>query len=135
MSTALTPNLDLTVKILLVEDNEINRQLMTDYLEYCGYRVRSLPTGVAFASAMKQFEPHLVLLDLKLPEIDGYTLLQQIQQRPEWAQTPVIVISAYAFQADRQRALSLGARRYLVKPVKLPELMEAISQELTYLTA
>jgi two-component system cell cycle response regulator DivK len=134
MFTASTSSPEATIRILLIEDNDINRQLMTDYLKYCGYEVLSLPRGGAFAAAMSQFKPHLVLLDLKLPDVDGYTLLQQIQKKPEWLKIPVIVVSAYAFQSDQQRALSLGARRYLVKPVKLPELLEAISEELTYLT-
>lgn len=133
MFTASTSSPEVTIRILLIEDNDINRQLMTDYLKYCGYEVLSLPRGGTFAAAMSQFKPHLVLLDLKLPDVDGYTLLQQIQQKPEWLKIPVIVVSAYAFQSDQQRALSLGARRYLVKPVKLPELLQAISEELTYL--
>jgi two-component system cell cycle response regulator DivK len=132
MITASESSSEAVIRILLVEDNDINRQLMTDYLKYCGYEVLSLPKGSGFATAMSQFEPHLVLLDLKLPDIDGYTLLQQIQQQPEWVNIPVIVVSAYAFQSDQQRALNLGARRYLVKPVKLSELMQAISEELAY---
>ncbi len=130
MSTAPTSSPESVIRILLVEDNDVNRQLMTDYLKYFGYHVLSLPRGEAFATAMVQFEPHLILLDLKLPDVDGYTLLQQVQQRQEWIQTPIIVVSAYAFHADRQRALNLGARRYLVKPVKLAELMAAITEEL-----
>ncbi|WP_421658140.1 response regulator [Leptothermofonsia sp. ETS-13] len=131
MSTAPTSSPESVIRILLVEDNDVNRQLMTDYLKYCGYDVLSLARGEMFTAAMKQFEPHVILLDLKLPDVDGYTLLQQAQQRQEWTQTPIIVVSAYAFHADRQRALNLGARRYLVKPVKLPELIEAITEELT----
>ncbi len=130
MSTAPTSSPESVIRILLVEDNDVNRQLMTDYLKYFGYHVLSLPRGEAFAAAMVQFEPHLILLDLKLPDVDGYTLLQQVQQRQEWIQTPIIVVSAYAFHADRQRALNLGARRYLVKPVKPAELMAAITEEL-----
>jgi len=134
MSAALKANPGLASRILLVEDNDVNRQLMTDYLRYCGYDVLSIPRGELFADEMEQFCPDLVLLDLKLPDIDGYTLLQQMQQTPEWVRIPVIVVSAFAFQADQQRALNLGARRYLVKPVKLPELIDAIAEELGSLT-
>ncbi|UBF28047.1 response regulator [Kovacikia minuta CCNUW1] len=133
MGTTLQSDSGSVTRILLVEDNDINRQLMTDYLKYCGYEVFSVAKGESFAAAMTQFHPHLVLLDLKLPDIDGYTLLQQIQQTPDWSKIPVIVVSAFAFQADQQRALNLGACRYLVKPVKLPELIRAISEELSYL--
>ncbi len=130
MASALTSSSPSVVRILLVEDNDVNRQLMADYLGYCGYEVLTLAKGAPFAAAMTEFVPHLILLDLKLPDVDGYTLLQQVRQCSDWANIPVIVVSAYAFQADQQRALSLGARRYLVKPVKLNELIDAISEEL-----
>jgi two-component system cell cycle response regulator DivK len=133
MATTLQSDSGAITRILLVEDNDVNRQLMTDYLRYCGYEVFSISRGESFAAAMSQFYPHLILLDLKLPDIDGYTLLQQIQQIPDWSEIPVIVVSAFAFQADQQRALNLGARRYLVKPVKLPELINTISEELSSL--
>lgn len=118
-------------RILLVEDNEASRQLMSDYLEYYGYKVLGLAKGSLFASAMLQFRPDLVLLDLKLPDVDGYTLLQKRQWCSEWLKVPVIVISAFAFQADQQRALSLGACQYLVKPVSLTQLKQAIHRELS----
>ncbi|MGA7934149.1 MAG: response regulator [Kovacikia sp.] len=133
MATTLQSDSELVARILLVEDNDVNRQLMTDYLRYCGYDVFSIAKGESFADTMIQFRPRLILMDLKLPDIDGYTLLQQIQQTPDWSRIPVIVVSAFAFQADKQRALSLGARRYLVKPVKLPELIDTIAEELSSL--
>lgn len=121
-----------STRILLVEDNAISRQLMGDYLEHHGYKVLKLARGELFASAMRQFSPHLVLLDLKLPDIDGYSLLQQRQWNSDWMKVPVIVISAFAFQTDQQRALQLGACQYLVKPVSLMQLREVIDQELSY---
>lgn len=119
----------LAGRILLVEDHEVNRRLLSDYLSYLGYKVLCLAEGSTFFQAMSHFQPHLVLLDLKLPGIDGYTLLQQIQQKPDWQQVPVIVVSAYAFKADQQRALNLGAKRYFVKPVNLSHLRQAIQEE------
>ncbi|MBD2538341.1 response regulator [Coleofasciculus sp. FACHB-SPT36] len=117
-------------RILLVEDNQTNRQLLNDYLGYLGYQVFSLAGGADFFQTMAEFQPHLVLLDLKLPDIDGYTLLQQIQERPDWLHIPVFVVSAYAFQADEERALTLGARRFFVKPVNLVSLRQAIAEEI-----
>ena len=117
-------------RILLIEDNEISRLLMSDYLEYCGWKVFSLAEGETFLETMQQFQPHLVLLDLKLPGVDGFTLLAQAQQTPDWFRVPIVVVSAFAFQSDQQRALNLGARRYLVKPVKPLRLKEVIAEEL-----
>ncbi len=127
---APVPNLNSSIRILLVEDNDISRQLMTDFLRHCGYSIRALSNGATFAREMALFCPHLVLLDLKLPDIDGFAVLEQAQQTVEWSETPIIVISAFAFQADRERALSLGARQYLVKPVMLPQIQRAIDDEL-----
>ncbi|HEY9908059.1 MAG TPA: response regulator [Thermosynechococcaceae cyanobacterium] len=118
-------------RILLIEDNEISRLLMTEYLQYCGWEILSLRDGKAFQATMQQFQPHLIVLDLKLPFVDGFTLLAQVQQTPEWLSIPIVVVSAFAFQADQQRAMSLGARRYLVKPVKPLLLSQVISEELS----
>ena len=121
-------------RILLVEDNDLNRQMLHDYMTFCGYQVLSLASGSGFFEALADFQPQLILLDLKLPDIDGYTLLEQLQQRTEWQHIPVIIVSAFAFKADQQRALSLGARRYFVKPVNLSNLRQAIADELCDLT-
>lgn len=122
----------INARILLIEDNDSNRHLLSDYLHYCGYDVLSLAEGAGFFTAIAQFQPHIVLLDLKLPDIDGYTLLEQLQQHPEGLHIPVIVVSAFAFQSDQRRALDLGARRYLVKPVNLNQLKQAIREELPH---
>ena len=120
----------MAVRILLVEDHEMNRELLSDFLNYLSYEVFCLAEGSSFFQMMSQFRPDLVLLDLKIPGIDGYTILQQIQQESHWQQVPVIVVSAYAFKSDRQRALDLGAKRYFVKPVNLSQLQQAIEEEL-----
>lgn len=117
-------------KILLVEDNHLNRQMLEDYLVFCGYQVLGLEFGKDYFQALADFMPDLVLLDLRLPDIDGYTLLEQTRLIPECQAIPVIVVSAYAFKADQQRALNLGASRYFVKPVSLNKLKQAIEEEL-----
>jgi two-component system cell cycle response regulator DivK len=117
-------------RILLIEDNDVNRILLNDYLNYCGYNVKSLSEGSTFFSTIKQFQPKLILLDLKLPDIDGYSLLEKMQNQPDYVNIPVIVVSAFAFKADQQRAIDLGACRYFVKPVNLIDLIQAIEEEL-----
>lgn len=129
MGTPLPSITGSKLRILLIEDNDISRQLMSDFLIDSGYDVWAMPEAYTFASVMDQFVPHLILLDLKLPGIDGYEILLQLQQTPNWRDTPVIVVSAFAFEADKTRALDLGARQYLVKPIKLHELTQAITAE------
>ena len=118
-------------RILLVEDHYLNRLLLSDYLIYCGYDVESLSEGSTFFSTIEKFQPDLILLDLKLPDIDGYSLLKQVQEKPDLSKIPIIVVSAFAFKADQELALSLGARRYFVKPIKLKDLIITIEEELT----
>lgn len=133
MLAASVSNAQSLIRILLVEDNDTSRQLMSDYLEYQGCQVFSVSRGKLFDSAIAEFQPHLIILDLKLPDIDGYALLQRMQQKPDWFKIPVIVVSAFAFQSDQQRALRLGARQYLVKPVSLTQLRQVICEELARL--
>jgi CheY-like chemotaxis protein len=115
-------------RILLIEDNDVNRILLDDYLNYCGYDVQSLSEASTFFSTIEQFQPKLILLDLKLPDIDGYTLLEKMHKLPAYVNIPVIVVSAFAFKADQQRAIDLGACRYFVKPVNLIDLTQAIEE-------
>ncbi len=117
-------------RILLIEDNDVNRMLLSDYLIHFKYNVQSLPGASSFFSTIEKFEPQLILLDLKLPDADGFLLLQEIKQKPKYSQIPIIVVSGFAFKADRERAMMLGASRYFVKPVNLTELLLAIEDEL-----
>jgi CheY-like chemotaxis protein len=117
-------------KVLLIEDNDVNRMLLSDYLVYCGYNVKSLSSGNAFFSTIENFVPDLMLLDLKLPGVDGYWLLEQVQQQSNLAKIPIIVVSAFAFKAEKERAMNLGARSYFVKPINLIDLTKAIQEEL-----
>lgn len=128
------PRLELyhSQRILLVEDNDINRMLLSDYLSLFKYHVESLANGYNFLAKIKAFQPNLILLDLKLPDIDGYSLLAEIQQHQIYSKIPVIIVSAFAFTADRERAIKLGARRYFVKPVNLSELVLVINEELAF---
>jgi len=117
----------------MVEDDSTNRLLLQDYLTHMGYCVSSLTDGSEFFSILAQFRPDLILLDLKLPNIDGFALLQQLRQHQDCCHIPVIVVSAYAFNKDQQKALGLGARHYLVKPIDLNILNQRIVQELRHL--
>ena len=118
-------------RVLLIEDNDVNRMLLSDYLSYCGYTVKSLSNCASFFPTIEHFQPDLLLLDLKLPGVDGYWLLDQIQQHPDLPKMPIIVVSAFAFKADKERALNLGACHYLIKPINLATLMMTIEEQLT----
>lgn len=129
MSSHPTLDNDSAIRLLLIEDNEPNRRLLSDFLGYQGFEVASVADGAECFSALESFQPHVILLDLKLPQVDGFTLLDQLQSHPRWQHIPVIVLTAFAFRADRQRAMNLGARRYFVKPANLNDLRAAIEEE------
>lgn len=111
-------------RILLIEDDYGNRVLFADFLEHCGYRVLPLADGSNCIEIMQEFMPHLVLLDIKLPQIDGLTLIKTIRQSSQFWMLPILVVSGYAFQADRQKALTAGATDYMVKPI-MPTILSA----------
>ena len=104
-------------RILLIEDDYGNRVLFADFLDHCGYRVLPLADGNNCIEIMQEFLPLLVMLDIKLPQIDGLTLIQTIRHHPQFHHLPILVVSGYAFQADRQRAIAAGATDYMVKPI------------------
>lgn len=104
-------------RILLIEDDYGNRVLFADFLEQCGYRVLPMADGNNCIEIMQEYMPHLVLMDIKLPQIDGVTLIQSIRQHPQFCTIPILVVSSYAFQADRRKAILAGATDYMVKPI------------------
>lgn len=126
MVTSPSGTADGPPRIVVVEDDTANRLFFTDYLSYSGFTVLPLAHGLDLEQHLKEFQPDLLLLDLGLPEIDGYALLKQLRSSALWQDLPVIIVSGYAFAEDQQRALALGAQQYLVKPIALQQLTQAI---------
>ena len=110
------------IRILIVEDDRANLRLLTDYLTFLAYDVLGRVDGHQLMATLETFAPHVILLDLKLPGPSGYDLITLIRNSDRYSHTPIVVLSGYAFERDRQRALALGADMYLTKPVRLQEL-------------
>ncbi|MEO1592603.1 MAG: response regulator, partial [Cyanobacteria bacterium J06632_22] len=117
-------------RILLIEDDYGNRVLFTDFLKYCGYTVMPLADGTDYLDAIATFQPHVILLDIKLPRMSGLSILETLQQHDQFRSIPVLVVSGYAFQSDRQKAMTLGATGYLTKPIQPEQLHQAIKAAL-----
>jgi len=103
--------------ILVIEDNEQNRYLVTFLLEKQGYTVLAAAdgrTGVARASAAR---PDLILLDIQLPEMDGYAVAQALRAEPALRTTPIVAVTSYAMPGDREKALAAGCDGYIEKPI------------------
>ena len=104
-------------EILVVDDDPRNLFVMTAALERHGARVRSAVNGRQALELLKQIQVHLVLMDIMMPEMDGYETIAEIRKSPELASLPIVVVSAKAAPAEREKARAAGADDYLAKPV------------------
>jgi CheY-like chemotaxis protein len=113
-------------KILIVEDNEMNRDMLARRLERKGYAVLCAvdgPEGIAMAAAE---QPDIVLMDVALGEMDGWEATSAIRSNPVTARIPVIALTAHALETDRRRSIEVGCADFETKPVALPQLLEKI---------
>src|SRR3989442_6316367 len=109
--------LDQKTKILYIEDNRENRLLVRAVLEAAGYTLVDAEDGLAGIEAAIREEPALILLDINLPGVDGYEIVAILKSFQNLASTPVIAVTAYAMQGDRQRTLVAGCDGYIQKPI------------------
>ena len=104
-------------KILIIEDNEQNLYLETFILEKRGHEIlqaRSGEMGIALAG---QHTPDLILLDIQLPGMDGYTVARELRKNPGNLAVPIIAVTSYAMAGDRERILESGCTSYIEKPI------------------
>ena len=127
---------DQVVTILAVDDDEDDRLLLSEALFDTGFPHRLEFAGdgeelVAYLDRTGRFAeegaapaPSLILLDLRMPRINGFEVLERIKVRPEWRRTPVVVMTSSWSEADIRRAYDLGANSFLIKPVVYDQLVE-----------
>jgi two-component system, cell cycle response regulator DivK len=108
--------------VLIVDDNERNLRLARDVLAFAGFRTAEATTGVeAVACALDQ-QPDVILLDIRLPDMDGTDVARLIKDDPRTAQIPIIALTSLAMKGDREWFLSAGFDGYLEKPISVREL-------------
>jgi len=112
--------------ILLVEDNAANVWTTTSYLEAKGYAVVAAMTGQAGLDAARTHRPALILIDIQMPDMDGFEVIQHLRQNSETAAIPIVALTALVMAGDRDRCLAAGADEYISKPVKLRQLSDTI---------
>ncbi len=117
------------LRILLAEDHPVNRKLAQVMLERAGHRVVAVKNGQAAIEALEREPFDLVLMDVQMPEMDGLTATRLIRARPEWADLPIIAMTAYALKGDRERCLEAGMNDYVSKPIRESELFAAIERQ------
>lgn len=113
-------------KILVIEDNEVNQILVTRYLRREGYAVVHAGDGLSGVQMAQTESPDLILMDLSLPELDGWEATRRIKGDPKTSRIPIIALTAHAFQADVSNALQAGCDGYETKPVAYERLMTKI---------
>src|SRR5258705_424343 len=113
-------------KILLVEDNEMNRDMLSRRLERKGYEVIIAIDGGEGVEMAHSQTPDLILMDMSLPVLDGWEATRRLKAAPETAGIPVIALTAHAMASDREKALEAGCDDYDTKPIELPRLLGKI---------
>jgi CheY-like chemotaxis protein len=113
-------------KILLVEDNEMNRDMLTRRLERRGFQVVSAVDGRAGIAMGEQEAPDLILMDMSLPDLDGWEATRLLKSSSRTRSIPIIALTAHAMSGDRERAMEAGCDDYDTKPVDLSRLLEKI---------
>ncbi|MBK8782663.1 MAG: PAS domain S-box protein [Anaerolineales bacterium] len=115
-------------KILLAEDNEANVTAIMDYLEFHGYEVTVAHDGREVFSKAEKMLPDIVLMDIQMPNVNGFEATRRLRSDPRFATVPIIALTAFAMSGDRERCLAAGMNEYLSKPVKLKELQQMIER-------
>jgi CheY-like chemotaxis protein len=109
-------------KVLIAEDNATNRELFRELLEARGYTVVEACDGTEALKMMEQALPDILLLDIGMPVLDGFAVVRAIRENPRLAALPVLAVTAYAMQGDRERVLNSGFDGYLSKPINATSL-------------
>jgi two-component system cell cycle response regulator DivK len=120
----------MTSRILVVEDNPDNRVLITDVLTSLDYDVIVAVDGEEGVSKANSEKPDLILMDLSLPLVDGWTATRRIKAVPELQHIKIIALTAHAMVGDREKALEAGCDDYVSKPIDLRELAGKLAQYL-----
>jgi two-component system cell cycle response regulator DivK len=108
--------------ILYIEDNPENRMLVRRVLEAEGYRVIEAKDGIQGLGYLQSETPDLVLMDINLPEMDGYEVTMRLKQMPLMADIPVVAITANVMKGDREKTFAAGCDGYIAKPIDIDSL-------------
>lgn len=117
--------------ILIIDDTRDNLRLLTQILTQRGYKVLAASDGEQALEAAATIAPNLILLDIMMPGMDGYTVCERLKARPETAHIPVIFISALNEPLDKVKAFTAGGVDYLTKPFQVEEILARVNVHLT----
>ncbi|MGC8855858.1 MAG: response regulator [Anaerolineae bacterium] len=121
-----------TGRILVIEDDIDNYQLVRFILEQYGYETFLAVSGLDGVDAARIQSPDLILLDLALPEMDGWEVAQRLKSEPQTASIPVVALTARTLPEDRQRALDAGCTDFIPKPIDMGTLLRIVEMQLKF---
>ena len=116
--------------ILIIDDNVSHLETVTEYFDYNGYQATTLSDPREAITKITEIKPKIILLDIMMPYMDGLTLLKKIKEIDEIKEIPVIILSGKIFPPEMKKAISLGAEKYLTKPVKSSDLLAFVQEYL-----
>ena len=115
-------------KILIVEDNVVNRVLMQDLLTYHGYEIIEAGDGAEGIEKARKYRPDLILMDMQMPIMDGIQAVTQLKADPKTWDIKIISLTAFAMKGDRERFLRAGCDEYVAKPINTRELPKLVKR-------
>lgn len=116
------------ITVLYVEDNKENRLLVRRVLEAEGYTVIEAESAAQALERLESGVPNLILMDINMPEIDGYTLTTRLRQNPKMRGVPIIAMTANVMRGDRERTMEAGCDGYIQKPFDVDTLGQQLKQ-------
>jgi len=115
-------------KVLIADDTATSRELVRTVLERSGLDVHEAVDGVEALDRARSVHPDLIILDLHMPRLDGFGVIEQLRNDPDFASTPVMALTASAMMGDQERALRAGFTGYFTKPIRLGDLRAEIKR-------
>ena len=118
-------------RVLVIEDNEQNIYMITYLLEHAGLEVVQARDGAAGVTLAREQRPDLIILDIQLPELDGYEVAARLRAEESLAGVPIVAVTSFAMAGDRERILAAGCTGYLEKPIDPDTFVQSITCHLT----
>lgn len=115
-------------RILIVEDNELNRDMLSRRLTRKDHEILTACDGLEGVAAAREHVPDLILMDLSLPEVDGWEATRRLKADEATRAIPVIALTAHAMSGDQARAQEAGCDEYATKPIDMPDLLGKIEK-------
>ncbi|MBI5075917.1 MAG: response regulator [Nitrospirae bacterium] len=120
----------MPARVLVVEDNEKNRRLLRDVLQFHGFEVIEAVNGEEGITMARTEKPDIILMDMQMPVMDGFTAIRTLKNDPDLRQIKIVSVTSFAMAGDREKILAAGADGYVAKPIdtrELPAMLKELS--------